>query len=283
MDKIKIITDSTCDLSREVAEELGIEVVPLSVNINSKSYRDGIDITFDALNNIILETEDFPTTSPVTPDVFKDVYEKYLDRGYKIISIHISSKVSATYQSAFIARDILDTKDIFIYDTMNVSCGIGLIAYEAAQMVKDGYSLGEICSCIEEGIASLKSCVVMNNLTNLIRAGRVNKTVGTLGSILGIKPVIGMLNGEIALIHKIKGTKGIYDYLVKFIDDHEVDQDKIVWILYSKGAIYLDAIKKYLDDKGCKYVAMHVGCVIGCYSGEKCMGIFIKKKYRKEN
>lgn len=283
MEKIKIITDSTCDLSKEVAEELDIEVVPLSVNISSKSYKDGIDITFDTLNNVILESQDFPTTSPVTPDVFKDVYEKYLDRGYKIISIHISSKLSATYQSAFIARDILDTKDIFIYDTMSVSCGVGIIAFEAAQMVKDGYSLEEICSCIEEGIANLKCCVIMNNLMNLIRAGRVNKTVGTLGSILGIKPVIGMLNGEIALMHKIKGIKGIYDYLVKFIDDNDVDQDSVVWILYSKGTIHLDGIKKYLDDKGCKYVVMHVGCVIGCYSGEKCIGMFLKKKYRKEN
>ncbi len=280
MEKIKIITDSTCDLPIHMVNKLDIEVVPLSVNINSKSYRDGIDIDFDGLDDIISNTDDFPTTSPVSPDVFKDIYEKYLDKGYKIISIHVSSKISSTYESAFIARDILDTKDIFIYDTLNVSCGMGMLIYEAANMIKEGYSLSEVCACIEDGIPKVKCCVVTNSLSNLIRQGRVNKAIGTVGNILRVKPIISMVDGEVILIDKIMGQKKLFDYLVRFINNSGVDENTLVWILHSKDDIFRD-VEKYLKSKGYSCTSMHVGCVIGCYSGNKCIGIFFKKKYRR--
>lgn len=277
MEKIKIITDSTCDLPRNIAEELGIEVVPLSVNINSKSYKDGVDITFNELNDFISKTEDFPTTSQVNPDVFKDVYEKYLDRGYKIISIHVSSKLSATYQSASIAKNILDTKNIIIYDSLSVCAGLGIIVQEAADMVKRGYSLDEICSNIENGIENVKCCVIINNLINLVRAGRISKTIGTIGIMLGIKPVISVINGELVLVDKVRGKSKLASYLLNFIEENEIDEDTKISLVYSKESIFLNDLRKYLDDRGYKYSVIHVGCVVGSYSGEKCIGIFIKK------
>lgn len=277
MDKIKIITDSTCDLPKNIVEELGIKVIPLSVNINSKSYKDGVDITFDELNEFISKTEDFPTTSQVNPDVFKDVYEKYLDRGYKVISIHVSNKLSATYQSASIAKNILDTKDIIIYDSLSVCAGLGMIVQEAADMVKRGYSLDEVCSSIEKGISNIKCCVIINNLTNLVRAGRISKTISTIGSMLGIKPVISVINGELVLVDKVRGKSKLASYLLNFIEENEIDDDTEIRLVYSKESILLDDLKKYLDDRGYKYLVVHVGCVVGAYSGEKCVGVFIKK------
>ncbi len=264
MEKIKIITDSTCDLPKDIIEEFDIEVIPLSVNISCNSYKDGVDITFDKLDKIITETEDFPTTSHINPDVFKEVYESYLNKGYKIISIHISNKLSATYQSASIAKNILDTKDIFIYDSLNVGGGLGMLVYECGVMVKSGCSVDEICSFLERSIPTIKSRVIIDSLYNLIRAGRIGRTVGMIGNFFGIKPVLSVIEGELILVDKFKKTKNI-------------DQETKIWIVYSKGSVLLNDIKSYLDSRGYKYFAVHVGCVVGAYSGNKCTGIFIRK------
>ena len=276
MDKIKIITDSTCDLPKDILNDLGVEVVYLSVNINSKSYEDGKNITFDELMEIVDKDEDFPTTSQVTPDVFKEVYEKYLDRGYKIISIHLSSKLSETYQSASIAKNILETKDIYIYDSLNAGLGLGLIVKEAAEMVRDGYSLEEVCKNIEKDISTIKSCIVIEDLVNLIRSGKIGKTLGVLARVLKIKPIIGLLSGEIILLGRVRGKKAILNYLIQFIEKNNIDKDSKIYIVYSKGSIILEDIKNYLNNRGYNFYVSHVGCVIGAYAGKGCTGVFIK-------
>lgn len=277
MEKIKIITDSTSDLPQDIVNELDIEVIPLHVNINCNSYKDLIDISFDELNNIMRETEDFPTTSHISPDVFKEVYESYLNKGYKIISIHVSNKISDTFQSAYIAKNILDTKDIYVYDSLNVCAGLGMIVYECAKMVKSGYSLEEICAFIEKSIHNVKSAILVDNLNNLVRSGRIGRTMGLIANFLKIKPIISMVNGELALLTRLKSNKKILKYLIKFIDDNDIDQETTIWIIYSKGTIFLDSIKGYLDHKGYNYIVIHVGCVVGAYSGNKCTGIYIRK------
>ncbi len=276
MDKIKIITDSTCDLPKDILNDLGVKVVYLSVNINSKSYEDGKNITFDELMEIVDKDEDFPTTSQVTPDVFKEVYEKYLDRGYKIISIHLSSKLSETYQSASIAKNILETKDIYIYDSLNAGLGLGLIVKEAAEMVRDGYSLEEVCKNIEKDISTIKSCIVIEDLVNLIRSGKIGKTLGVLARVLKIKPIIGLLSGEIILLGRVRGKKAILNYLIQFIEKNNIDKDSKIYIVYSKGSIILEDIKNYLNNRGYNFYVSHVGCVIGAYAGKGCTGVFIK-------
>ena len=275
MDKIKIITDSTCDLPKDILDDLGVKVVYLSVNINSKSYKDGKDITFNELIDIVDKDENFPTTSQVTPDIFKEVYEKYLDRGYKIISIHLSSKLSETYQSASIAKNILETKDIYIYDSLNAGLGLGLIVKEAAEMIRDGYSLEEICKNIEKDISKIKSCIVIEDLVNLMRSGKIGKTLGVLARLFKIKPIIGLLSGEIILLGRVRGRKAILNYLIQFIEKN-IDKDSKIYIIYSKGSIVLDDIKSYLNNRGYDFYVSHVGCVIGAYAGKGCTGVFIK-------
>ena len=152
-----------------------------------------------------------------------------------------------------------------------------MIVEEAANMVKSGYSLNEVCSNIEKGINNIKCCVIINNLTNLVRAGRISKTISTIGSMLGIKPVISVINGELTLVDRVRGKNKLSNYLFKFMEENEVDEDTEIRLVYSKESIFLDDLRKYLDDRGYKYSVVHVGCVVGAYSGEKCIGVFIKK------
>lgn len=277
MEKIKIITDSTCDLPKDIIEKFDIDVIPVYLNLNSKSYRDGLDITFEELNQLMLKTENFPTTSPINPDVFKDIYEKYLDRGYKVISIHLSSKLSLIYQSASIAKNILDTNDIIIYDSSSVCAGLAMIVHKAASMVKDGYSLDEICDNIEGGFLNIKSRVIINSLGNISRSGRITKTMGWLGNILKIRPIIEVSNGELALIGGIKGNKRIINYLIGFIEENDIDDSTDLYLIYSDGCVLIDELEKYLNERGYKYFIIKVGCVVGTYIGEKGIGIFINK------
>lgn len=277
MEKIKIITDSTCDLPKDIVEKFDIDVIPVYLNLNSKSYRDGLDINFDELNQLMLKTESFPTTSPISPDVFKDVYEKYLDRGYKIISIHISSKLSLIYQSASIAKNILDTNDIIIYDSSNVSAGLAMIVYKAAIMVKDGYYLDEICDNIEGGFSNIKSRVVVSSLVNLSRSGRITKTMGWLGNILKIRPVIEVSNGELVLVGGIKGNKRTINYLINFIEENDIDDSTDLYLVHSNGCSLINELKQYLDERGYRHFIIKSGCVVGTYIGKKGIGIFINK------
>lgn len=276
MDKIKIITDSTCDLSKDTIEKLDIEVIPLNVNIDSKSYVDGVDITFEELNKIILECEDFPTTSQPNPDVFKEVYEKYLTKGYKIISIHISSKSSFTCQSALIAKDILETQDIAIYDSLNLSGGLGMIVTEAAEMVKDGYEFEEICKNIECTIPKINSIAIVRDISNLLMSGRVNKMIGKISKIICMKPVIGIIDGEIVLLGGIIRKKKILEYLIKFLENGNLDENSKIYIMNSNCNELVELFKNYLDNKKYKYYIIDIGCVVGAYSGGKSIGVFVK-------
>lgn len=128
MEKIKIITDSTADLPKEVYEKYDIEVLPLLINFGEESYLDGVEITPEVLFERIEKEGSLPTTAQVIPNRFMDTYKKYLDDGYKIISIHISSAMSGTYQSACIAKDTLESEEIFVIDSKNVTAALGMLS-----------------------------------------------------------------------------------------------------------------------------------------------------------
>ena len=144
MEKIKIITDSTADLPKEVYEKYDIEVLPLLINFGEESYLDGVEITPEVLFERIEKEGSLPTTAQVIPNRFMDTYKKYLDDGYKIISIHISSAMSGTYQSACIAKDTLESEEIFVIDSKNVTAALGMLVLKAAILKENGYGTKEI-------------------------------------------------------------------------------------------------------------------------------------------
>lgn len=274
MEKIKIITDSTCDLPDDIINELGIEMVHLTVNINSKSYKDRLQINLDKLDEIIKETGDFPVTSQVNPDVFNEVYEKYLNKGYKIISIHLSDKLSNTYKYANVSKDILNSKDIHIFDSTAFSMGLGKIVYKAASMVKEGYALEKICETIEKMSSTVDCRVIISDLSNLSRSGKIDKKMISFASLIGLRPVLGLLNGELTIVDKVMGKKKSYEYLVKVIEEN-IQKDDTIWMIRHGESVLFNQIKDYMEKKKYNYKVCDVGCVVGIYSGYGCVGIFL--------
>lgn len=278
MNKIKIITDSTCDLCREVVEKYDVEVIPLLVNFGEESYLDGPEMNFKGLINKIEETGVFPTTAQVIPQRFFEIYKKYLDEGYKIISLHLSSKMSGTYQSACIAKNMIDTDDIFVIDSMNVTTGLGSLVIYASRMVKKGMEIEDVVKEIENAKPHVKSMLVFNSLDHLVKGGRLSKTAGFIGNMLGIKPMLCVKDGEMAVVDKVRGSKKALKNIVEYLEELDVKEENPVILLNAQGED-VDILREKLKEKNVEIVECEVGCVVGTHSGPNACGIFFIERY----
>lgn len=279
MEKIKIITDSTCDLPSYMIEKYDIEVLPLLVNIGEQSYVDGVDITLSELLRRIKDENIFPTTSQVNPQRFLECYEKYLSEGYKIISIHISSKLSGTYQSACIARDNLQSEDIIVIDSLNVTSGLGLLVVKACKIKEEGYNFKAIEEEILNAIPHVKSALAFESLDNLVKGGRLSKTAGVIGGLLNIKPIITIKNGELQVMDKVRGSKKAINSILEYIDNIGIRKNEKCFLLHIQNEDMLSSLRSNLQSKGIQFVESEVGCVVGCHAGPNACGIFFLEDY----
>lgn len=274
MDKIKIITDSTADLPNSLYIANNIEVLPLLIEMDGKTYTDGEDIDLKTLLKGMDNSQNFPSTSQINPDRFYNTYKKYLDQGDKIISIHISSKMSGTYQSALIAKNMLNSKDIFVIDSKNVTSGLGILVLKAAELRDKGCSAEEIEKEISDAVNNVKSILIFDTLNNLIKGGRIGKAKGTLGSILNIKPLLSIEEGVITQIGKERGMKKAINKASEIIKNCSLKNNQLVIIIHSGNEelrnIFKEEIKKYTLN----IIESEVGCVVGVHAGRGAAGIF---------
>lgn len=279
MEKIKIITDSTCDLSRQIIEKYDLEVIPLIVNFGEDSYLDGVDIDIREFLKKIKEGDIFPTTSGVNPHRFYEIYKKYLDEGYKIISIHLSSKMSGTYQAACMAKEMLETEDIAVIDSNNVTAGLGLLAIKAAQMKNEGYILKQIEEKILEIIPHVKTAYAFASLDNLVKGGRLSKAAGAIGSLLNIRLILAVVDGNMAVLDKVRGTKKAIKTILNYIDENALDEKENTIVLHIDNEDILPTLKEELSGRKVNYFECEVGCVVGTHSGPNACGIAYIEKY----
>lgn len=274
MNKIKLITDSTSDLTPDLVSKYDIEVLPLNVHIGDKTYKDGQDITLSQMYASVEAGGPFPTTSQVNPQEFHDAYKKYLDEGFKIISVHVSSLLSGTIQSAEIAKDMLESEDITVIDSQGVSAVLLLSLVEAGEMIKAGKSYEEVVAGIRENCSRTKVLVTFDTMEYLVKGGRVPKSVGAIGGFLGIKPLISLKEGKLEMVDKARGTKKALKSLLSFLDEAQVRPGTKVAVINSLDSETNRAVCAYLEAKGQPYLEIQVGCVIGVHAGPKLTGLF---------
>ena len=209
MSKIRIVTDSTADLSQELVERYQIKVVPLDVLIEGTAYKDKIDLTNEEFYGILRSMKDLPTTSQPSPAVFADVYRELAAEGAEhIISIHISSDLSGTYQSSVLAAGMVEQEvAVHNFDSRSATMGLGLIVLSAAKMVEEGHSVEEILDSVKVVIQKLDLYFLLDSLDNLHKGGRIGKASHLFGSLLNIKPVLNLSNGVISAYEKVRGNK----------------------------------------------------------------------------
>lgn len=274
MEKIKIITDSTLDLPSDLIKEKNIEVLPLLINFGEESYLDGVEINTKEMLEKIKKDNVLPTTAQVTPNRFEEVFKKYLDEGYKIVTLVLSSEMSGTYQSACIAKNMLETDDIVVIDSRNVTSGLGILALKACEFRDNGDSIFEIEEKIKNIIPKVKSSLSFESLENLVRGGRLSKTAGTIGSVLGLRLILEVKDGQMAVKDKVRGSKKALKKVISDFENANVDLNSPIVLLEILNEEIYSGLKTYFEEKNIKYVDAKVGCTVGIHSGTRACGIF---------
>lgn len=278
MEKIKIITDSTLDLPSDLIKEKNIEVLPLLINFGEESYLDGVEINTREMLDRIERENILPTTAQVTPNRFEEVFKKYLDEGYKIVTLVLSSEMSGTYQSACIAKNMLDTDDIVVIDSRNVTSGLGVLVLKACEFRDNGDNIFEIEEKINNIIPKIKSSLSFESLDNLVRGGRLSKTAGAIGSVLGLRLILEVKDGQMAVKDKVRGSKKALKKVISDFENGNVDNNSpIVLLEILNEEIYL-GLKKYLEENNINYIDAKVGCTVGIHSGTRACGLFFVEK-----
>ncbi len=201
--RIAIVTDSTADLPPDTARELGITVIPLTVNFGLQQYQDGVDITSEDFYPMLAASPTLPTSSQPSPAEFQAVYERLLQEHDSIISIHISSGLSGTINAALTTKEMVDG-DIHVVDSKSVSLGIGIIVLEAREMVEQGLGAAEIVARLEPVLKNTEVFFTLDTLEYLHKGGRIGKVAAVMGSLLNIKPIVRVVDGVYIPVAKVR-------------------------------------------------------------------------------
>ncbi|PPD57526.1 DegV family protein [Dehalogenimonas etheniformans] len=214
---VKVVTDTTADLPASIVAELGIKVVPQYVRFADKVYRDLVEISHDEFYRRLQSDSVHPSTSQPSPKDFVDVYKSILPAKDGILSLHLSKKLSGTYDSALQAKQMMAKEaNIEVIDTQSVSMGLGLFAIMAARMAKQGATLAEIAAAVNDAIPQMRLLGIFDTLKYLAAGGRIGKAKALVGSILSVKPVLTVKEGELHPAGQVRSrSKGI-DRLIEW-------------------------------------------------------------------
>ena len=205
MKKIRIVADSTCDLSPELVEKYDITIVPLCIIMDEKSYYDGVDVTPDDIFKWADENKTTPKTAATPFDITQDKFQPFVDAGDDIIFFGISSKMSSTCQVARLVAEQMEYDRIFVIDSENLSTGIGLQVLRAAEMAADGHTAEEIVEAIEKSRSLVRASFVVDTLTFLARGGRCTAVTAMMATALKFHPLITVKDGAMGAGKKYRG------------------------------------------------------------------------------
>lgn len=280
MSKIRIVTDSTADLSQELVECYQIKVVPLDVLIEGTAYKDKIDLTNEEFYGILRSMKDLPTTSQPSPAVFADVYRELAAEGAEhIISIHISSDLSGTYQSSVLAAGMVEQEvAVHNFDSRSATMGLGLVVLSAARMVEEGHSVEEILDSVKVIIQKLDLYFLLDSLDNLHKGGRIGKASHLFGSLLNIKPVLNLSNGVISAYEKVRGNKDnkALERLIAILAE-KIDPSKKLYCTMGYcdnrdvAEYIVERLQNHVDCD--EFVYLQIGSVVGTHIGMGAVGM----------
>lgn len=276
--KIKLFADSTCDLSKELIEEMGIEIVPLYVNFGEIQYKDGIDLIEKDLYTEVDKCHALPKTAAPSPMDYEEAFRPYVDDYYDILYIALSSRMSASCQNARLAAQEFPQAKVLVVDSMNLSTGIGLQVCAAYDYIQQGFTIESVVKALKEITTKIKTAFTIESLEYLYKGGRCNAVQALVSGMLHIMPIIKVVNGEMTVGAKVRGKKKkALDYM---IDEALPYRDRLLhgrmFITYTSGsdeeAEYMKAI---IEEQipGMKVYKTDAGCVVASHCGKKTIGL----------
>ncbi|HCC32287.1 MAG TPA: DegV family protein [Clostridiales bacterium] len=216
---VKIVTDSVCDLPQRLIEQYRITVVPALVHFGLEQYRDRVEISVQEFMRRLPLANPPPKTSQPPPGAFLEAYEEATKDGSPVVSIHVSSRMSGTYQSAMVAKSMLADRDIEVYDSLLGSIGQGWVVLAAAREALAGKSKQEILATVARVGSRMRTLIVVDTLEYLARNGRVGRAQAWMGSMLRVKPILTVVDGVIEPLEKVLGGQRVLHRLVQLVDE----------------------------------------------------------------
>jgi len=279
MSKVHIVTDSTAHFEDPTTpQKLGVTVVPLTIQFGRQYFKEGIDLTEDEFFNRMATSAQPPTLHAPAADDFRAVYGSLIKSADKILSLHISSKLSQTCARAkTAAEDYLGRCQIVVLDSWTTSVGLGILVQAAAQAANEGKSLGDIVRIVRGMISHIYAVFFVDTLDYLEHSGLIGKSQSILGTMLGIKPFLSIEEGEIIPIEKVRSRDKAVDKLIEFASEFtNIDRG----VILQSGKMPTDDTRLLLEQlemtcPGLKFPVMRYGPTLACQLGPDSLGIFI--------
>ena len=212
---IRIITDSAADITENRRPDLTI--LPMTVSFGEEEFHDGVDLTHRQFYERLIESDTLPVTSQISPTRFEEAFGAAVDAGETVVAITISSKLSGTWQSAMLAAQNFAGK-VYVVDSLNATVGEMILVERAFELADQGFSAQEIAGTLEKERKDIRLVALLDTLEYLKRGGRIPSSVALVGGLLSIKPVVGVVDGEVAMLGKARGSRNGNNLLVQEIE-----------------------------------------------------------------
>ena len=277
---VKILTDSSSDLSPARCAELGVEMLPLTVNFGQESFRANLDISNDEFYQKLASVSELPKTAQITPAFFERLFGEYKESGDDVVCLFISSQMSGTLQSARIAKNLVGADNIQLPDTLNVTFALGLLVEEAVKMRDRGLSAAQIASEIEALIPRVRLWALIDDLKYLKMGGRLSATSALVASILGICPIITLENGLVEVVGKARGKKAAFQFIQNLVEKEPISNDFSVTVGHAAVPKTRDDFIDFLSGelKKREIHKLDIGSIVGTHTGPGACGLaYIRK------
>ncbi len=272
---VKIVTDSTCDIPAELAEEYDIAVVPVTVRFGTTSFLDGVELTTDELYERLTSGGDLPTTSQPSIGEFLEVYERVGQDADGIVSIHVSAKLSGTYNSAMQASDQAEGDcPIDVVDTEQASMGIGLTVLAAAKAANEGANMDEVGALVDSAVQRSNCMALLGTLEFLQKGGRIGKAQALVGTLLRIHPMIVLSEGEVLPLARPRTRrKGLQELKKACMQRGTLEALSVIHSTVPDEAENLAAELSGVLPDGVEPIVARFGPALGTYVGPKAIGL----------
>ena len=273
---VKVVTDSTSDMPPELAAELGVTVVPLTVFFGDEAFKDGIDLTHDEFFQRLATSPVSPRTTQPTPGDFLEVYKPLTEQGHDVVSIHVSDKLSGTMNSARSAVLELPSARIELVDTQLTSMAMTLIARAAAVAANGGATVEEVTRIAEQAASKVDLFFVLDTLEYLHKGGRIGKAAALFGGLLSIKPVLKMVDGEVHPHEKVR-TRAKALLRMREIAAEGAPYEDIAFIHEASEEEVASFVEFLQPLSKAPVIAGRIGSVIGAYTGPGVVGFALRR------
>ena len=269
---VRIVTDSTADLTPEQQRDAGITVVPLNVHFGDQVFRDHVDLSTDEFFRRLKASSQLPRTSQPSVGTFEEAYRTLLAGGGEIVSVHLSSKVSGTFNSALMAAQSVGDGKIDVVDSLSTSMALGFMALEGAKLAKAGRDRRTVADCLQGLVPKARVICVVDTLTYLERGGRIGKARALLGSLLNVKPILQLKDGEVVPLGRARGRPQALNRLVELLErDGKVSQ---LAIMHGAATADAEQLRERVASTypGVDIQLTEIGAVLGTHTGPGVIG-----------